>query len=69
VTGKLVVNAILDAHPWQRVVWMPRRADLIEYLAATLAPGDVCISMGCGDVASLPSEVLARLADGAFVRS
>jgi UDP-N-acetylmuramate--alanine ligase len=61
VTGKLVVNAVLDAHPWQRVAWIPRRADLIEYLARALRSGDVCISMGCGDVASLPSEVLARL--------
>jgi UDP-N-acetylmuramate--alanine ligase len=63
VTGKLVVDAILDAHPWQRVAWIPRRADLIAYLATELRPGDVCISMGCGDVASLPSEVLARLAE------
>jgi UDP-N-acetylmuramate--alanine ligase len=61
VTGKLVVNAVLDAHPWQRVAWVPKRGELIEYLAAELRPGDVCISMGCGDVASLPSEVLARL--------
>jgi UDP-N-acetylmuramate--alanine ligase len=61
VTGKLVVNAVLDSHPWPRVAWIPRRADLIEYLARELRAGDVCISMGCGDVASLPSEVLARL--------
>ena len=65
VTGKLVVNAVLDAHPWQRVAWVPKRGELIEFLAAELQPGDVCISMGCGDVASLPSEVLARLAERA----
>jgi UDP-N-acetylmuramate--alanine ligase len=65
VTGKLVVNAVLDAHPWQRVAWVPKRGELIEYLAAELRAGDVCISMGCGDVASLPSEVLARLAERA----
>jgi UDP-N-acetylmuramate--alanine ligase len=68
VTGKLVVNAVLDAHPWQRVAWLPKRGELIEYLAAELRPGDVCISMGCGDVASLPSEVLARLSERAQVR-
>jgi UDP-N-acetylmuramate--alanine ligase len=39
---------------------LPRRDDLIEYLARTAVDGDVCISMGCGDVASLPDEVLAR---------
>lgn len=59
VTGKLVVNAVLDAHPRAHVVWLPRRADLIEYVATALRNGDVVISMGCGDIASLPDEVLA----------
>jgi UDP-N-acetylmuramate--alanine ligase len=59
VTGKLVVNAVLDAHPRARVVWMPNRHDLVAFLAGEVRPGDVCISMGCGDVASLPDEVLA----------
>ena len=59
VTGKLVVNAVLDAHPSTRVVWLPRRDELVDYLARTVRDGDVCISMGCGDVASLPDEVLA----------
>ncbi len=60
VTAKLVVNAICDAHPRQRVVWLPKRDDLIGFLADEVRSGDVCISMGCGDVASLPSEVLER---------
>jgi UDP-N-acetylmuramate--alanine ligase len=60
VTGKLVVNAVLDAHPRTRVVWLPKRADLVDFLAREVRPGDVCISMGCGDVASLPTEVLER---------
>jgi UDP-N-acetylmuramate--alanine ligase len=68
VTGKLVVNAILDAHPWQRVVWLPKRGEVIDFLAAEVRSGDVCISMGCGDVASLPSEVLARLHELARTR-
>ncbi len=59
VTGKLVVNAVLDAHPDTRVVWLPHRADLVEFLAREVRDGDVCISMGCGDIASLPDEVLA----------
>jgi UDP-N-acetylmuramate--alanine ligase len=33
VTGKLVVNAVLDAHPRTRVVWLPRRDDLVAFLA------------------------------------
>ena len=33
VTGKLVVNAVLEAHPSARVVWLPRRDDLVSFLA------------------------------------
>jgi UDP-N-acetylmuramate--alanine ligase len=61
VTGKLVVDAICDAHPEQRVVWMPKRTDLVAFLARELRAGDVSISMGCGDVAMLPDEVLVEL--------
>jgi UDP-N-acetylmuramate--alanine ligase len=60
VSGKLVVNAVLDAHPGTAMAWMPRRDDLIDFLASRLRDGDVCISMGCGDIATLPIEVQSR---------
>lgn len=60
VTGHLVVDAVLEAHPDSRVVWLPRREDMISFLAGEVGPGDVCISMGCGDIATLPEEVMAR---------
>jgi UDP-N-acetylmuramate--alanine ligase len=60
VTGKLILNAICEAHPEARVVWMPHREDLVRFLVSELGPGDVCISMGCGDIAALPDEILHR---------
>ncbi len=60
VTGKLVVNAVLDSHPRAHVVWLPQRTQLVDYLTTALRPGDLCISMGCGDIATLPEEVIAR---------
>ena len=60
VTGRLVVDAVLDAHPDARVVWLPRREDIVSFLTGEVGEGDVCISMGCGDIATLPEEVLAR---------
>lgn len=59
VTGKLVVDAILDKHPNASVAWKQTRDELIEHLAQMLCPGDLCISMGCGDIESLPDEVIA----------
>jgi UDP-N-acetylmuramate--alanine ligase len=58
VTGKLLVNAVTEAHPELRVVWLPRRDDVVAFLRDEVRAGDVCISMGCGDIATLPSEVL-----------
>ena len=69
VTGKLIVNAVLDAHPHARVVWLPRRSDLVEFVAHELRDGDVCISMGCGDIASFPAEVLDRRNERAVRRA
>jgi UDP-N-acetylmuramate--alanine ligase len=62
VTGKLVVNAVLDAHPSTTLAYLPRRAELAAFVASRLQRGDVCISMGCGDIASLPDEVMAERA-------
>lgn len=61
VTGKLIVDAVLDAHPRQRVVWLPTLADLVAYLGAALRPGDLCITLGAGDLTAVPDEVLQRL--------
>jgi UDP-N-acetylmuramate--alanine ligase len=60
VTGQLVVDAVLERHPDARVVWLPRREDLISFVAGEATAGDVCISMGCGDIATFPDEVLDR---------
>ncbi|MFA5775650.1 MAG: UDP-N-acetylmuramate--L-alanine ligase, partial [Ilumatobacteraceae bacterium] len=60
VTGKLVVNAVLDSHPRAQVAWIPQRPQLVDYLVSQLLPGDLCISMGCGDIASLPDEVIRQ---------
>lgn len=59
VTGKLVVDAIKNNHPGKRVEWIAQREELVSFLASTLTSGDLCISMGCGDVAQLPDEVIS----------
>ena len=62
VTGKLVVDAIATAHQQADVQWLATREQLVESLAAQLRDGDLCLSMGCGDIATLPDEVMMRRA-------
>lgn len=59
VTGQLVVDAILNSHPQSQVVYQPSRTNLVKFLADEIRAGDLCISMGCGDISTLPSEVIA----------
>ncbi len=60
VTGELVVNAIRKAHPDAEVVWAPTRDNIVEFVAANIAPGDICISMGCGDIETFPDDLVGR---------
>ncbi|HEX8582481.1 MAG TPA: UDP-N-acetylmuramate--L-alanine ligase [Acidimicrobiales bacterium] len=62
VTGALLVNAVLDAHPWRRLAYFPRRSELVPFLARELRPGDLCLTLGAGDLTSVPDEVRAALA-------
>ena len=64
VRGKLVVDAVLDAHPWAQVAWLPTLDDVVGYLGARLRPGDLCLTLGAGDLTTVPDRVLATLAGG-----
>ena len=61
VSGKLIVNAVLDAHPWRPLAYLPKRPDLVPYLRSVLRPGDLCLTLGAGDLTSLADEVQAAL--------
>ncbi|MCU1450122.1 MAG: murC [Acidimicrobiales bacterium] len=58
VSGKLVVNAVLDAHPMSRVAYFPRRDALVAYLRHTLRPGDICLVLSAGDLTAVTSDLL-----------
>ena len=59
ISGKLIVNAILDHDPTTRVAYLPLRADVAAYLRRALRPGDLCITVGAGDITLLHGELLA----------
>ncbi|HEY6317377.1 MAG TPA: UDP-N-acetylmuramate--L-alanine ligase [Acidimicrobiia bacterium] len=60
VTGRLVLRAILDAHPATPVTYLPRRADVVEHALGLARPGDVLVTLGAGDLTTVPDEWLAR---------
>lgn len=61
VSGRLVADAVAQAHPAAEVVWLPTRADLLAGLPPLLRSGDLCLTMGAGDLTTLPDELVAAL--------
>ena len=55
VTGRLVVDAVTRRHP--SVVWAQSRDDVVRAVLDLAGPGDVCVGMGCGDIATLASDL------------
>ena len=61
VTSKIVLDAVLDAHPWSSVTWLPRLDEVADWLVGRLRPGDLCLTLGAGDLTSVPDMVIERL--------
>ena len=60
VSGRLVADAVRPCDPGKPVVYVAGRTDLPRRVAALLRPGDLCCTLGAGDLTSLPDELLAE---------
>jgi UDP-N-acetylmuramate--alanine ligase len=58
VSGELVVDAIREAHPDKDVRYVPGRSQLRQVIEELVRPGDLCFTLGAGDLTSLPDELL-----------
>lgn len=56
VSGRLLLQAVLDAHPQSRVAYAPRRSDVLGLVKHLARPGDLVLTLGAGDLVSLPDE-------------
>lgn len=60
ISGQLIVDGVQRAHPSAAVRYVPHRLELLEHLCSELRDGDLCLTLGAGDLTSLPDELLAR---------
>ncbi len=59
VSGRLVADAV-ERHAGDRpVVYIPSREELRGAVAALLRPGDLCVTLGAGDLTTLPEELIS----------
>lgn len=63
VSGRLVHQAASSAHPGADLRWAPDRSQLVADVVAELGPGDLCLTIGAGDITELAGEIVAALED------
>lgn len=57
VTGRLVADAVRRAHPETDVEFVSGRPELHDRLVRHLRDGDLCLTLGAGDLTTLPDEI------------
>lgn len=65
ITGRIVADAVTAAAPGTPVIWLPGLEDVVSWLAENLRPDDLCLTLGAGDLTTVPDAVLERLARSA----
>ena len=62
VSGRLIVDAIeswiSESGSKLQVEWIPGRDALSSYLYRVLQEGDLCLTLGAGDLTTLPDELI-----------
>ena len=58
VSGRLVADAVRARRPGVELHYVPGRADLVAAVASLLRPGDLCLTLGAGDLTSLADELM-----------
>ena len=58
MTGKLIADSLKTTGYEKPVHYCEHRQELIKLLHENLEAGDLCITLGAGDLTSLPSEML-----------
>ncbi len=61
VSGRLVTDAVAAANPALALHYAPTRDELRALMVSILRPGDLCLTLGAGDLTTLPDELMALL--------
>jgi UDP-N-acetylmuramate--alanine ligase len=58
ITGELIVKAVREAGTGIDVRYGPTFDDVVTLLGAELRPGDLCLTLGAGDITTLPARLI-----------
>jgi UDP-N-acetylmuramate--alanine ligase len=60
VSGRLIVDAVTGSHPDRDATYLAGHQELVAHLRRILRPGDLCLTLGAGDLTVLPDELLGE---------
>ena len=63
VSGELIYRAVNEAHPDSDISYSARLEDAADYLVESLRPGDLCLTLGAGDLTQVPDWIIPRLSE------
>ena len=63
VSGELIWQAAKEAHPDGDISYVARLDDAADHLVDSLRPGDLCLTLGAGDLTQIPDWVIPRLSE------
>ena len=58
ITGKLLLNNLIDDGFKNRIVYIPRLQDICRYLELNMRENDIVLLMGAGDITRVTEELL-----------
>jgi UDP-N-acetylmuramate--alanine ligase len=58
ISGRLIADAVRAQDPRLPVSYAPSWDELRHVVGSMLRPGDLCLTLGAGDLTSLPDELL-----------
>ncbi len=64
INGKLIVDDVSASHPELDIRYVEELDDLVGALAAELRPEDLCMTLGAGDLTTLPDRIIAAIEAG-----
>ncbi len=60
VTGELIAAAARDRYGSDAVLWCPKLDDVVEQVGGLLRPGDLCITLGAGDLTNAVERIVLQ---------
>lgn len=61
ISGSLIADDVAKAHPNADIRYVESLDDVVTALADELVPGDLCLTLGAGDLTTIPDRVIAAI--------